>query len=95
VDALPSLSPLPADWSEEANRKQIAKLFSQITSRSRSTVYVDFLGLVEVSRVGSQDSLCFGYENGTEALWTFLEQKKLSSVRTRRRVLFIAKVIWQ
>jgi replicative DNA helicase len=48
VGALPTLSPLPADWTEEANLKQIARLFAQIEPKSRSIVYVDFLGLIEV-----------------------------------------------
>ena len=48
VGALPSLSPLPAAWSEEGNLKQIEKLFLQIEPGSRSIVYVDFLGLIQL-----------------------------------------------
>jgi replicative DNA helicase len=43
------ISPLPADWTEESNLKRIAQLFEQIEPKSRSVVYIDFLGLVEVS----------------------------------------------
>jgi len=55
IGVLPELSTLPADWTEEANLKQMAKLFSQIERGSRSIVYVDFLGLVHVPGLGAAD----------------------------------------
>ena len=48
IGALPSLELLPGEWSEEGNLKQIEKLFLQIDPRSRSIVYVDFLGLIQL-----------------------------------------------
>lgn len=56
VGALPSLSVLPGDWSEERSLKQIGKLLSQIEPGSRSIVYVDFLGEVDVPGLGAADS---------------------------------------
>lgn len=56
VGALPSIVPLPAGWSEESNSQQMGKLFDQIKPRTRSIVYVDFLGLVEVTGLGPADS---------------------------------------
>jgi replicative DNA helicase len=49
VGMLPTLSPLPGNWSEQDNLKRIGELFSRIEPSSRSIVYVDFLGLVQVS----------------------------------------------
>ena len=49
VGAIPILSPLPGNWTEEGNLKRIAELFSRIEPKSRSIVYVDFLGLVQMS----------------------------------------------
>jgi len=48
VGAVPILSPLPASWTEESSLRRIAQLFEQIEPKSRSIVYVDFLGLVEI-----------------------------------------------
>jgi replicative DNA helicase len=48
IGALPSISPLPADWADECDLKKMAKLFAQIERGSKSIVYLDFLGLVRV-----------------------------------------------
>jgi replicative DNA helicase len=55
IGALPDLERLPADWAEEGNLKAMAKLFSRIERRSRSIVYIDFLGLVHVPGLGAAD----------------------------------------
>ncbi|MDP2601316.1 MAG: DnaB-like helicase C-terminal domain-containing protein [Deltaproteobacteria bacterium] len=49
VGVLPILSPLPGNWSDEDNLKRIGELFGTIKPGSRSIVYVDFLGLVQVT----------------------------------------------
>lgn len=46
---MPILSPLPGNWTEEGNLKRIGELLTRIEPKSRSIVYVDFLGLVQVS----------------------------------------------
>jgi replicative DNA helicase len=40
---------LPADWAEDGNLKRIGELFSLIAPKSRSIVYLDFLGLISVT----------------------------------------------
>jgi replicative DNA helicase len=49
VGALPILSQLPGNWTEEDNLKRMGELLGQIEPNSRSIVYVDFLGLVQMS----------------------------------------------
>jgi replicative DNA helicase len=64
VGALPSLSPLPGSWTEEGNLKPMLKLFKQIEPKSRSIVYVDFLGLVQISGLDSSQQYAITTEIG-------------------------------
>jgi replicative DNA helicase len=48
IGALPELANLHGDWTEESALKKIGQLLSQIERRSRSVVYVDFLGLIQI-----------------------------------------------
>ncbi|MBI4529207.1 MAG: DnaB-like helicase C-terminal domain-containing protein [Deltaproteobacteria bacterium] len=64
VGTLPILSPLPGNWSEDGNLKRIAELFKQIEPRSRSIVYVDFLGLIQVTGLDASQQYAVTTEAG-------------------------------
>jgi len=48
VGTLPELVKLEGNWSEDSALKRIGQLLNQIEPRSRSIVYVDFLGLIQI-----------------------------------------------
>ena len=64
VGTLPTLASFRADWAEDSNLKNMGKLFAQIERGSRSIVYVDFLGLVQVPGMGAADSYAATTEVG-------------------------------
>lgn len=64
VGALPALSDLRGDWSEESNLKRLVGLLKQIERGSRSIVYVDFLGEVEVPGLSSAENYAVTTEVG-------------------------------
>jgi replicative DNA helicase len=64
VGALPLLSPLPGNWTEEGNLKRIGELLSHIESGSRSIVYIDFLGLIQVTGLDAAQQYAVTTEAG-------------------------------
>lgn len=64
VGALPSLSQLRGEWTQEIDLRKMAKLFAQIEKRSRSIVYVDFLGLIHVQGLDAAQAYAVTTECG-------------------------------
>jgi replicative DNA helicase len=64
LGALPSLSQLRGEWTQEVDLRRMAKLFAQIEKKSRSIVYVDFLGLIQVPGLDSAQTYAMTTECG-------------------------------
>jgi replicative DNA helicase len=56
VGVLPAIQQLPGDWASDVILHRIEKLFDQIKPNSRSIVYIDFLGMIEVPELGGAES---------------------------------------
>lgn len=64
VGALPSLSELTGEWTQEIDLRRMEKLFQQIEKKSRSIVYVDFLGLIQVPGLDAAQTYAMTTECG-------------------------------
>jgi replicative DNA helicase len=64
VGALPNLSELPGNWTEEDNLKLMSELFGQIGPNSRSIAYVDFLGLMRLPGMDASQQYAVTTEAG-------------------------------
>jgi replicative DNA helicase len=64
VGALPSLSELKGEWTQEIDLRRMGKLFQQIEKKSRSIVYVDFLGLIQVPGLDAAQTYAMTTECG-------------------------------
>jgi replicative DNA helicase len=56
IHALPQIRELKGDWATELLLPRIKELFAQITPRSRTVVYLDFVGMIDVPDVRIGDT---------------------------------------
>ena len=56
IGALPKIRELKGEWATEPLLPEIEKLFHQIKPKSRSVVYLDFIGMIDVPDVRTGDA---------------------------------------